>query len=245
MKLEAHSRGELVTRFLTEKVGGSLQTEAFAGDIVANDLMKGIGGFSLVCGKVGEPLAVISNRTPDIDSVEWILGEKTATIGLSNALITDRTWTKVTKAERLLEEIIARDSASCQPTGSLVDDLFGILSDDTLPCLKEGQDWASQVKELRNSIFIPAVGGGSMSTQSAQDVAAAKTSNKVSLESPKAETIPLNRMSERYGTQKQTIVLVTKDKRLIFIERTLFDVKGQRVSSSTDNDQKFEFQVDM
>ena len=207
--------------------------------------MKGIGGFSLVCGQVGGPLAVISNRTPDVDSVEWILGEETATIGLSNALITDRTWTKVTKAERLLEEVIARDSASCQPTGSLIENLFAILSDNTLPCLNEQQDWASQVKELRNSIFIPAVGGESMSTQSAQDIAAAKASNKVSLDSPKAGTVPSTKTSERYGTQKQTIVLVTKDKRLIFVERTLFDDEGQRVLSSTDNDRRFEFQVDV
>ena len=240
VKPEARSRGALVNEFLTQSEDAAPDTGSFVKYLVENDFMRGIGGFSLVCGKVGQPLAVISNRTPDVGSVNWILGGEKATIGLSNALITDRTWTKVTRAEWLLVETIRKDVTSRQPIATLIESLFSILSEDMLPQSQHGQDWETEVKELRKSIFIPALGGDAVVKESAQDIAAAESVNGESLQTSQSEALS-SKPSERYGTQKQTIVLVTQDNQMTFIERTLFDAEGH--TSPEANERKFEFQL--
>ena len=62
----------MVNAFLRAAPDTAESTEEFVKHLVSNEGVKGVGGFSLVCGKIGEPLAVVSNRTPDVEGVTWI-----------------------------------------------------------------------------------------------------------------------------------------------------------------------------
>ena len=205
--------------------------------------MKGIGGFSLVCGKVGEPLAVISNRTPDVNGITWIARERGETIGLSNAAIVDRSWAKVTRGEELVKEAIRDNVASGGRMEGLVQDLFRVLQDDTLPRGEKGIDWRSQVRELRKSIFIPILGGEKNQEDRAQDLPAAESHGAESVEQPEMKKAPGDGLSGAYGTQKQTIVLVSHQGRVTFIERTLYDAEWES-TKHPQRDKAFEFAVE-
>ena len=241
MKPEAKSRGGLVNAFLTQPDRGGFNTEKFLNAIVEDGGTRDIGGFTLVCGRVGQPLAVISNRTSETKNIHWILKEESETIGLSNAAISDRTWTKVSRAESLLDEIIKQNVAAGASQDDLIKELLAVLSDETLPKVN-GMDWQSQVKELRNSIFIPPLGGEVTKHESAQDLAAAKATDPVTVQEPKAATSDSSGSSEVYGTQKQTIVLVSHTGHVTFLERTLFD-EGGNASDNTTRDKCLEFDV--
>ena len=216
------SRGVLPNLYLTRSIQDGQSTEDFVSSLIEGDGLQGIGGFSLVCGQVGEPLAVISNRTPDVKDINWIAKTKGETVGLSNAIITDRSWTKVTRGETLVQDVIQQSVSAKGSKESLVEALFDVLSDDTLPRDTDGKSWESRVRELRKSIFIPAVGGSATKKQSAEDLAAAKEDDHTSLNKPRQQDPKQLGMSGAYGTQKQTIVLVSHDGHVTFIERSLY-----------------------
>ncbi|KAG8530030.1 uncharacterized protein KY384_005512 [Bacidia gigantensis] len=220
IKPEARSRGGLVTAFLTQPRDSDESTEDFVTSLVEGDGLKGIGGFSLICGKIGEPLAVISNRTPDVHGISWIVKQRDETIGLSNAVISDRSWVKVTEGEKLVGEMINEHETAKGSKDELLHSLFQILSHDTLPRFGTSKDWQSQVKELRKSIFIPAMGGETTKQASAEDLAAAKTNTQLSVEKSEVKA-DSNALKGAYGTQKQTVILVANDHRVTFVERTL------------------------
>ncbi|MCJ1277664.1 hypothetical protein MMC21_005478 [Puttea exsequens] len=225
IKQEARSRGAMVNAFLTQPAGGEQSTESFIESLVANDGLTGVGGFSLVCGKIGEPLAVISNRTPNVEGITWIAQDRGQVVGLSNAAFSNRSWPKVLRGEELLSNVINANVAQNGDQVMLIKDLFDLLSDDTLPKRSEGQGWESFVKELRNSIFIPALGGEG----TAEDLATAKTNQHVSIiEDMNIDEKPGDGMSGLYGTQKQTIVLVDHKSKVTFVERTLYDSRGRQ-----------------
>ena len=215
----------MVNAFLTQPAGGEQSTESFIESLVANDGLTGVGGFSLVCGKIGEPLAVISNRTPNVEGITWIAQDRGQVVGLSNAAFSNRSWPKVLRGEELLSNVINANVAQNGDQVMLIKDLFDLLSDDTLPKRSEGQGWESFVKELRNSIFIPALGGEG----TAEDLATAKTNQHVSIiEDMNIDEKPGDGMSGLYGTQKQTIVLVDHKSKVTFVERTLYDSRGRQ-----------------
>ena len=211
--------------------------------LTANDGLRGIGGFSLVCGKIGEPLAVISNRTSNVQGISWILRDNPQTIGLSNAVITDRTWTKVTSAESRLDQVIKKHVASRASQDSLIHDLFDLLSEDTLPRSEQGSDWQSQLRELRKSILIPPIGGEAATHESGQDMAAAKNDEPVSVGTPAVANPAIPVTKGAYGTQKQSLILVTHQKHVTFVERTLFD-EETRATTDLTRDKIFQFQID-
>ncbi|KAL8987167.1 MAG: hypothetical protein Q9177_003606, partial [Variospora cf. flavescens] len=78
----ARSRGAMANAFLMLDKSSSEDTAAFAKNLVEGEGVTGVGGFSLVCGKVGKPLAVISNRTPSAEGMAWIAKGRDETIGL-------------------------------------------------------------------------------------------------------------------------------------------------------------------
>ncbi|KAL8943993.1 MAG: hypothetical protein Q9216_000702 [Gyalolechia sp. 2 TL-2023] len=234
---EARSRGAMVNGFLMESPE---DTATFAKDLIEGDGVTGVGGFSLVCGKAGQPLAVISNRTPSAQGVTWIAGQRDKTVGLSNATFENRSWPKVVNGEKMLESAIEKSIRSRESKEVFVEELMQLLSVDTLPKKKETQGWESFVKELRHSIFIPPIGGEVTDQISADNIAAGKSDQYVQVQN---QTTPVAHMGGLYGTQKQTVVLVSHEGHVTFVERTLFDAAAKPVQGPG-RDRWFEFDLE-
>ena len=222
----------MVNAFLTQPAHGPHGTIQFVQDLVEGEGLKDVGGFSLVCGKVGEPLAVISNRTPDVEGTAWIARDRGETTGLSNAAFGNRSWPKVLKGEELLSSAIEQDLSEQRSQIILIEKLWRILDDDTLPRKPKDFPWSAHVHGMRKSIFIPAIGGEGVDQSKAKDLAAVAEA---------AET--KHDVSGVYGTQKQTVVLVDHQGRVTFIERTLYDGSG-RATASPDRDRTFRFDIE-
>jgi uncharacterized protein with NRDE domain len=227
------SRGAIVNNFLTEQPDSSTSkrdTRQFVADMIESQVAKRAGGFSLVCGKLNEPLAIISNRmADDLDRVTWIAKEKGETVGLSNTAFADRTWPKIINGEKLMKRAIDAHAAE---TGEGEDDLirrlFDVLSTDTLPRLD-----CEPVKEeyqvlLKQSIFIPLLGDRA----------------KFEAETAHLQQLGLaGYMSGLYGTQKQTVLLVDPQGRVKYVERTLYDQQVRPIPLGM-GDRVFEFNIE-
>lgn len=242
IKPEARSRGAMVNAFLTQPQ--SLDgTEKFIHDLVEDEGLKGVGGFSLVCGKVGEPLAVISNRTPNVEDTAWIPKDKGETIGLSNAAFGNRSWPKVARGEALLSSAIKQNLSEQASQASFTEHLFRILGEDILPRKPKDYPWDSYVQELRKSIFIPAIGGEGAEESRAEDLAAAKNDQHVNVQNVTKAPEQEHELDGVYGTQKQTVVLVDRRGRVNFVERTLYDATG-KATVAPDRDRAFQFDIE-
>lgn len=237
----AKSRGAMVNAFLMQDKHSSEDTAMFAKNLVEGEGVTGVGGFSLVCGKVGEPLAVISNRTPSAEGMAWIAQDKGETIGLSNAAFGDRSWSKVLEGERLMRAATERSVEVKESKEDLVASMMKLLSTDTLPTLSENQGLESYLSELRNSIFIPPIGGDT-THMSADKIAAGKGHQQVTVQEIASAKAQQDGLSGVYGTQKQTVVLAGHDGHVTFVERTLFE-QEQPINSSA-RDRWFEFDVE-
>ena len=232
----------MVNAFLTQPRYRSDSTEQFIHDLVDGDGLKGVGGFSLVCGKVGQPLAVISNRTPNVENTAWTVKDRGETIGLSNAALENRSWPKVVRGEALLSSAIKQHLSEQTSQASLIEQLFRILDDDTLPRKPDDYPWDTYVQELRKSVFIPVIGSEGAEESRAEDLAAANSKQHVNVEDSTTSTKPKNETDGAYGTQKQTIVLVDQQGRVTFIERTLYDASG-KVMEAPGRDRTFQFEI--
>jgi uncharacterized protein with NRDE domain len=231
----ARSRGEVVNAFLNSAPDSGETTEEAARRLVAKGV-KGIGGFSLIFGRLQDVgrdahkgLAVISNRTPDADDLIWLAGSPGETHALSNSYYGDQSWPKVSSAEIAVKEAVRESSAKGEDRETLLKRFFEIMSRDTLPERKEGQSWEIYSRELRKSIFIPAIGGSD--------------SKPVGVTPPPHTHSGSDIASGPYGTQKQSIILVSRDGDLYFIERTLFDSDGRAVAGAN-ADRIFEFKIE-
>ena len=226
----------MVRAFLTQPRNGYYNTERYIHKFVNGHNMKDVGGFNHVCGRAGEQLAVISNRKPNEDHVHlaataggipWILSYRGETVGLSNANFTDDTWPKVSRGEALLSSAIKTSVLEQKSQVDFVQNLWLILNDDTLPRKPKGYPWSAQVQELRESIFIPPIGGEGVENSSAEDLAAGKSEQHVNIGNTATAAETKREPSGMYGTQKQTIILVTHEGGVTFIERTLYDESGK------------------
>lgn len=226
------SRGAMVNAFLTPPPQDVLDIETFVKRLISGEGARGSGGFSLVCGRIGEPLAVISNRMQKEGEVKWIgRNEIKETVGLSNAAFGDRSWKKVTDGERMMEGLVQSWIDRKVGKVDITSELMELLSNDTLPKWNEGEDWQTFIRQLRNSIFIPRL---ATRGKDAQTVAAADSEARVT-----EKTVD----SEAYGTQKQTVVVVDKEGIITFTEKTLYDEHGQHVGSNPQSLRKFEFKI--
>ena len=242
VKQEARSRGTMVNAFLTQSPENPENTIEFVESLFEGEGVKGVGGFSLLCGRAGRPLAIVSNRTPSVDGLTWVGGLPGETVGLSNAAFGDRSWPKVLSGEELMSSAIAKSRACKDSKPELVERLMHVLSVDTIPKRQEGQGWIGYVKELRKSIFIPAIGGEGVDGASADQVAAANTDGPVHVDKAEKSKHEAG-LSGRYGTQKQTVVLVDHQGHVTFVERTLYDEEGRELAHD-ERDRVFEFDIE-
>lgn len=233
----------MVNAFLTQPANSAKTIEDFVGDLVSGAGLRGVGGFSLVCGNVGGRLAVVSNRTPDVEGVNWITESRGETIGLSNAAFGDGTWGKVLNGKKLMNAAIAESVARNDSASKLVEEMMNVLCVDTLPKREAGNGWDSYVKELRHSIFIPMIAGEGMDEMSADQIAAARSENIVIGKDLDSESKLHDGLSGLYGTQTQIVILVDHEGQVTFTERSLYDSNARPIPAR-ERDRFFTFKID-
>ncbi|KAI9924940.1 hypothetical protein ASPWEDRAFT_119639 [Aspergillus wentii DTO 134E9] len=218
------SRGTIVNSWLTLAPDHKRTTRDFAHDMIENSMIQKVGGFSLVCGHVNEPLAIISNRSKDIDHISWVATEKNQTLGLSNTCFDDRSWPKIINGEKLTKEAIDAHVLAGEDEDGLINRLLEVLNTDTLPRLPEDAPTESYIHLFRNSIFIPVIGSQDETKKTADEVEAACLEDKVTDGTSKLTPgIDPSYTQGAYGTQKQTVILVSEGGRVRYFERTLYD----------------------
>jgi len=240
----ARSRGEIPLAYLTLNSDSPEPPDQFAQRLLEEEGVNGVGGFSLIFGQLKKPssggnigpLGILSNRTPNADDVVWLFGEQDKapghTVALSNSHYGDRGWPKVVRGEELVDIAIQTSVDRQETTEILIERFFEVLSTDTLPTRKAGQDWELYAWELRNSILIPPIGESKIELHKpADEVAAADDDSK------------LNTSGRAYGTQKQTVVLVDWQGKVIVVERTLFDNDTKAIDLEQ-RDRRFEFEIE-
>jgi uncharacterized protein with NRDE domain len=272
-RIEGRSRGATVNSYLRTDPN-SKETSGHIAQRLLADGMDGMGGFSLIMGRLRKPewkagdedrpeekneawegLVIISNRSQDIDDVKWICARQGEIHALSNAHYGDMSWPKVVAAERLVQAAVAESAKLKEDTDALLKRLLGVMSHDTLPIRRDGEEWHEYLNNLRHSIYIPGIGETYESEILGHENHEVKKENAVlgnrtpppdeysvhqepvSLEHGKAKAAPA------YGTQKQTIILVDWNGHVTYLERTLFNEAGETVEMGK-GDRKFEFDVE-
>jgi uncharacterized protein with NRDE domain len=253
------SRGGMVTAWLRADPAES--TEHFVHRMLDDGGVKGVGGFSLICGKLRrvpgekniEPLAIISNRCDHAGQVPWICGQRGSVYGLSNATYLegrdeskDPLWPKIRSGTDMLSSAVAAASDEAE----LVASLFNILDTDNFPSdhtidLEEG------IPLLKHSIFVPAFGG----KEHQQEMCEARQRGEVKQtghDSPGAETLTAVARPDEllngfqtglYGTQRQTVILVDWDGNVTYTERALWDFHGNPIPRG-EGDETFRFKIE-
>lgn len=237
-----YSRGRIVNSWLTSDPSENQSTHDFVQTMVASPEAKQVGGFSLVCGRINEPLAIVSNRSSDMDHITWVASGKNQTRGLSNTSVDDRSWPKIIKGEELMQIAIEGHVQANEDEDALVERLLGVLSADTLPRLsEENTSVDAYIKHLRKSIFVPVIGTEEDPGREEEETAAADVED--TQKKPAANGLNQNYSTGPYGTQKQTILLARPDGRVRYFERTLYDNNAQAVPIGQ-GDQSIEFTIE-
>lgn len=253
------SRGAIVNSWLTRTPDHP--TPEYVEEMVASPTARNVGGFSLVCGYVNEPLAIVSNRSSDMDQITWIAGEKGQTKGLSNTVFDDRSWPKILEGERLVDDAIEEHVKQQKGEGEeelLIEKLIEVLNTNSLPQLAGDATAEDYLPYFRRSIFIPLIGRREKPTApaAAGEIAAPNSGQSQCVDGhalrtasepvkePEAgqDILDQSYLHGPYGTQKQTVILVRKDGRVRYFERTLYDQEAKAVPIGQ-GDRSFEFQV--
>lgn len=236
-----YSRGRIVNSWLTCPPSEGQTTHSFVQEMVASPEAKQVGGFSLVCGRVNEPLAIVSNRSSDMDQITWVATKRNQTRGLSNTSVDDRTWPKILDGENLMQRAIADHVQAQEDEETLLQRLLGVLSTDTLPRLPDGTNVDTYLPHLRKSIFVPIIGAEDDVNQASDDIAAARVEDET--KQPQIDgSLDRNYSTGLYGTQRQTVILARPDGRVRYFERTLYDNDAKAVPIGQ-GDRSFEFRV--
>jgi uncharacterized protein with NRDE domain len=235
----ARSRGLIPNAWLKTKPEDTKSSEEFARQMIEEDGVEGVGGFSLCYGfvqdvvKHAKGLVIVSNRTPNVEGVVHLLQRKDETVALSNAAYGDRTWPKVVNGEKWTEAAIKESVAANETREELVDRLLGVLSVDTMPRQKDNEEWDMYLTQLRHSVFIPAIGRDHLELHK---MPSHEVGDVVKNRAPDAT-------SGCYGTGKQAVILVDKQGKAFYLERTLFDSDAQPIAKG-EGDRVFEFQIE-
>ncbi|KAK1755516.1 NRDE protein-domain-containing protein [Echria macrotheca] len=256
------SRGGMVTAWLGADPQESV--ESFVGRLVKGGDVKGVGGFSLICGKLRkakgtkklQPLAILSNRHEHMDHVPWICGERGSVYGLSNATYVapgdedeDTLWPKIRQGSEMLARAVADASEAGASEDELVETLFKILDNDNFPS-NHTMDLEEGIPLLKHSIFIPAFGG----KEHQKEMKEAREKGKINLsdkDATAAELLLAGRPDDSangfqtglYGTQRQTVILVDWEGNVSYKERSLWDANGNAIPRGQ-GDMTFNFQIE-
>ncbi|CAJ2504825.1 Uu.00g122190.m01.CDS01 [Anthostomella pinea] len=249
------SRGGMVTAWLGAPAEDSL--DDFIKHMLDDKSVKGVGGFSLICGDLKakakngvEPLVIISNRCNHPGEVPRIGGERGKTYGLSNTVYEEpATWPKIKTGKKLLEETIQEAVDKDLSEDELTERLFSVLENDTLP-VEPKMSMQEHMDALRQSVYIRAFGD----EQEWKDMADAADNGKAkdafdeiedeseSEERLRTEAV-VNFMKGAYGTQRQTLVLVDWEGNVTYAERALWDAHGNPVEKGK-GDRVIRYKID-
>jgi uncharacterized protein with NRDE domain len=236
----ARSRGLIPNAWLKSDPSDHETTDEFSRRMIEEDGVQGVGGFSLCYGLVedvvksnGKGIAIVSNRTPDVNGVVRILQEPGETQALSNAAYGDRSWPKVVNGEDWTAAAIKESVKLRETKSELIDRLLKILNTDTMPRQKENEEWDMYLNQLRHSICVPAIGRDhleehKMPKHEVGDVVKEKA---------------VDATSGCYGTQKNVVILCDKEGKVTYLERTLYDGDAKAIEKPN-GDRIFEFQIE-
>lgn len=237
------SRGGIPKAYLTPPPGQAESDEDFAKRMIDDVGIHDVGGFSLLFGQLSPSkedshsgLSIISNRTSSAAGLVRVAEKAGETHGLSNSHFGDLTWPKVVHGEHLLSQAIKASVFRQDPQEKLIEGLFDVLSVDTMPKRRAGEDWNTYARQLRNSIFIPPVGGEPIAAKPSDEIATAD-----GIGTPDAARIKPD--EPLYGTQKQTVVLVGRKGTVTFTERTLFDRAGNATAGKCE-ERQYRFSIE-
>ncbi|GAB1211930.1 hypothetical protein ATERTT37_001054 [Aspergillus terreus] len=234
------SRGAIVSSWLAE--AGAQPTREFVQKMVASPTARDVGGFSLVCGYVHEPLAVVSNRSSTMDSISWLATAKGQTVGLSNTTFDDRSWPKILDGERLVDEAIAAHARDGEDEDALIERLLAVLNRNTLPRLADDATAEDYLPYFRKSIFIPILGVKEKREPAANGAPPACVEGHSAAPDQKGDPLDQTYLHGAYGTQQQTIILVSNSGRVRYFERTLYNDDAEPIPTG-EGDRSYEFQV--
>ena len=236
------SRGAIVSAYLSRPPSEKESDDEFARRLVEDVGIDDVGGFSLVFGHLQpseagslQGLSIVSNRTTDPSDLIRIAEKPGEVYGLSNSHFGDLTWPKIVHGEQLLRQAINASVTRKDSQEHFIKSLFNVLRVDTLPKLPRGEDFLVYARQLRNSIFIPRVGGREIENESSDVLRSTRDDG-----APRHARVEVDDGAGGYGTQKQTVVLVDRSGKVTFIEKTLYDQEAK----ATQSEKKYEFQIE-
>ncbi|KAI5464874.1 DUF833 domain-containing protein [Mariannaea sp. PMI_226] len=253
------SRGGMVTAWL-----GGLPTSGVMDGVqhlVKDGGVQGVGGFSMVCGKLrkhSEGIAIVSNRCADVNDVPIVGKERGEVWGLSNTAFDAsgkaEEWPKIRMGKEFLKEAIDKSISEKTSQQDLIAELFSVLERDTLPARDESTHLMEYFNQLKESIFIPPIGEDAhiKAMKEARDkgLTGWATDDQAAAEGLTVEGRPdpvpspmTGFETGMYGTQRQTVILVDWEGNVTMVERALFDGNGNEVPRG-EGDLEFRFKID-
>ncbi|EQK99779.1 DUF833 domain-containing protein [Ophiocordyceps sinensis CO18] len=237
------SRGGMVTAWLGGLADGGINEGVHR--LVSDGGVAGVGGFSMVSGKLrkkGGGIAIVSNRARQVDDVPLLGLERGETWGLSNTVFDDPDeWPKVKTGKRLLNRVVSEAVDTQASQDELVARLFSILDTDTLPLRAPDMGFDEYVSQLKHTIFVPAIGDEAhrramleATAKGGGDWAGPGEAGEALLaeQRPDATRSPETMAAFEtgmYGTQRQTVLLVDWDGNVTLVERALWDSNGNKL----------------
>ena len=218
-----------------------------------------------------QPFAVVSNRTlhkREESEACWIGDSPNQVYALSNGPFEDpNPWPKITLGKDLLTQAVNRAIGEDLCEDEFIESLFGVLSHNTIPSIEGEQTYRIDLESLQHSVFIPAFDYHEADTSKevtrtglTHTLSTAASGLKPLMIPPDGvkpivcapHTSPLYTSklqppsSHMFGTQKQTVILVDRNGKLKYVERTLYNGQAEWVGGveNKDRDVVCEFQIE-